>query len=249
MSIGHAQEHVSPYSSKRYREIAWQKVSPGWLGIYRAVAWAKPPVLEYLKKLKFATRSQLLRHFYISKENGRKNIERMARTGILVRHSLVSWSGDTAFYTLGPIGCDLVRERWIPNWWLSVALIDVLKHLAMGDLYLGIASIWPCTYVETDWPLTCFLTFGGYEYGVIVLRDDIETIRRKVARSLAMRLIVVVERIGDAARLNTVLDVPARFILDRDLICKQFSQCIMYRFDGGLLVKENLYGDTLSAKA
>jgi hypothetical protein len=246
-----AKEYISLYSSRRFQDITWQGVASGWLGIYRAVEWADPPVLEYLTDLKFATRSQLLRHFYTSKENGRKRIERMARTGILLRHSLVSRvpacsSGDAALYTLGPLGFELVRKRWIPNWWCSFSLVNVLKHLVAGELYFGFASIWPCTHAEADWPLTAFITFGGIEYGILVLRDDVEQVRRQIGRSTAMRLIVAVERVGDAARLNASLDAPARFILDQELIHHQFSQCVMFRFEGGTLIPEGLFGDDIA---
>ena len=170
----------------------------------------------------------------------------MARTGILLRHSLVNRVGDTAIYTLGPLGSELVRERWVPNWWRPFSLVDVMKRLVTGELYLGVAGIWPCVYVGSDWPLTAFLTFGDMEYGVLVLRDDIELIRRQITKSTAMRLIVVVERIGDAARLDTVLDVPARFILDQDLFGRQFSQVVMYRFEDGVIVPENLFGEPVA---
>ncbi|GEM_PF-2183613 len=246
MAADSVREYISPYSSRMFQDIAWQGATPGWLGIYRAVEWADPPVLEYLKDLKFATRSQLLRHFYASKENGRKHVERMARTGILLRHSLAGRAGDTALYTLGPLGFELVRKRWIPNWWRSFSLIDVLKHLVTGELYLGFASIWPCTHAEADWPLTAFFTFGGMEYGILVLRDDVEQVRRQIITSTAMRLIVVVERVGDAARLNAILDVPARFILDQELVAKQFLQCVMFRFEDGTLVPEGLFSDGIS---
>jgi hypothetical protein len=251
MAADFAKEYISPYSSRRFQDIDWQAATPGWLGIYRAVEWADPPVLEYLKDLKFATRSQLLRHFYASKENGRKHVERMARTGILLRHSLVGRTpacsrGDTALYTLGPLGFELVRKRWIPNWWRSFSLVDVLKHLVTGELYFGFTSIWPCTHAEADWPLTAFITFGGMEYGILVLRDDVEQVRRQIARSTAMRLIVAVERVGDAARLNAILDAPARFILDQELISKQFSRCVMFRFEDGTLVPEGLFGADIS---
>jgi hypothetical protein len=224
-------------------------VDPGWLGIYRAIEWADHPVLEYLKDLKFATRSQFLRHFYVSKENGRKHIERMARTGLLLRHSLVSGAGDTALYTLGPLGNELVHVRWIPNWWCSISLIDVLKRLVTGELYLGFSNIWPCGYAEANQPLSAFFTFGGMEYGVLILRDDVEQVRRKITRSTAMRLIVAVERIGDAARLNTLLDVPARFILDQELVGKQFPHCFMFHFEDGVLVPESPFADGVSEGA
>ncbi len=240
------QKYISPYSSRRFQEIAWQDVTPGWLGIYRAVTWADSPVIEYLKNLKFATRSQLLRHFYVSQENGRKRIERMARTGLLLRHYLVGRAGDTALYTLGPLGSELVHERWAPNWWRSLSLVDVLKRLVTGELYHGFAGIWPCAYAEAGWPLTAFFTFGGMEYGILVLRDDVEQVRRQVTRSTAMRLIVAVESIGDAARMNTVLDVPARFILDQELVGKKFQQRIMFHFEEGMLVSENLFGERIS---
>lgn len=90
------------------------------------------------------------------------------------------------------------------------------------------------------------MTFGGVEYGVLVLRDDVELVRRKITKSTAMRLIVVVEQIGDAARLDTVLDVPARFILDQELVGRQFSQVVMYRFEDGLVVPENLFGEPVA---
>jgi hypothetical protein len=246
MAADCVKEYVSPYSSGRFQNIAWQGVNPGWAGIYRAVEWADPPVLEYLKDLKFATRSQLLRHFYTSKENGRKRLERMARTGILLRHSLTGRAGGTALYTLGPLGSELVRQRWIPNWWREFSLVDILKHLVTGELYLGFASIWPCIHAEADWPLTAFFNFGGMEYGILVLRNDVEQVRRQIDRSTAMRLIVAVERVGDAARLDAILDVPARFILDQELLGKQFSQCVMFRFEGGTLVSEGLFGDGIS---
>jgi len=249
MDMDLLKERISPYSSRRHQSIAWQEVAHGWLGIYQAVEWADPPVLEYLKHLKFATRSQLLSHFYTSKQSGIKRIERMARTGILLRHSLVSMAGDTALYTLGPLGTELVRERWTPNWWLSFSLIDVLKHLVTGDLYLGFAGIWPCTFAAADWPLTAWFTLGCMEYGVLIIRDDVEQIRRHASSTMAMRLIVAVERIGDAARLNAVLDIPARFILDQDLVCKQFPQCVMFRFENGMLVLERLLGDDISKNA
>lgn len=236
-------KYISPYSSRRYRDVSWQNVSPNWLGIYQAVEWADPPVLEYLKALRFATRSQLLKNFYASPENGRKRIERMARTGLLLRHSLISKAGDTAVYTLGPLGSELAHDRWTPNWWRSIPLVSVLKRLVAGELYLGIASIWSCTYSEADWPLTAFFTFAGMEYGVLVLRNDVESIRRQIARSTAMRLIVATESVGDAARLNTVLDVPARFILDQELAGKHFSECVVFRFEEGVLVPERLVGD------
>jgi hypothetical protein len=243
MIIAPAREYISPYSARRYQQVAWQDVSPGWSGIYRAVAWADSPVLEYVQMLKFATRSQLLRHFYNSNVNGRKRIERMVRTGLLVRHSLIGKASETALYTLGPLGSELLQERWVPNWWRPVTLVEVLKRLVTGELYLGVAGVWPCVYAGADWPLTAWFTFGGMEYGVLVLRDDVEAIRRKISKSTAMRLIVIVERIGDAARLNSALEVPARFILDRELILKQFSQCVMYRFEDGLLVSESLSED------
>ena len=248
MDTDAVRDYISPYSSRRFQDIAWQDVTPGWLGIYRGVAWADPPVLEYLKNLKFATRSQLLGHFYTSKQNGIKHVERMSRTGILLRHSLVGRAGDTAIYTLGPLGFDLVRERWVPNWWRSFSLVDVLKRLVTGELYLGFAGIWPCAHAEADRPLTAFFTFGGMEYGVLVLRDDVERVRRQITGSTAMRLIVAVERIGDAARLNTVLDAPARFILDQELVGKQFPQCVMFRFEDGMLVPESL-GDGISTES
>jgi hypothetical protein len=245
MATDSIKEYISPYSSRIFQDVAWQGITPGWFGIYRAVEWADPPVLEYLKDLKFATRSQLLSHFYTSRQNGRKHIERMARTGILLRHSLVGRAGDTALYTLGPLGIELVRECWPPNWWRSFSLVDVLKCLVTGELYLGFTSIWPCDHAKADWPLTAFFTFGGMEYGILVLRDDVEQVRRQIARSTAMRLIVAAERIGDAARLNTVLDVPARFILDQELVGKQFPQCVLFRFEDGMLVYESLFGDCI----
>jgi hypothetical protein len=246
MDFDSGKEYISPYSSRRFQDIAWQEVTPGWLGIYQAVEWADPPVLEYLKDMRLATRSQLLKNFYVSQVNGKKRIERMARTGVLLRHSLVSRVGDTALYTLGPLGAELVCERWVPNWWRSFSLVDCLKRLVTGELYLGISSVWPCDLTAADWPLTAFLTFGGMEYGVLVLRDDVELIRRKIAKSTAMRLIVVVERIGDAARLDTVLDVPARFILDRDLVGGEFAQAVMYRFEDGMIIPEDLFGESVS---
>jgi hypothetical protein len=253
MAADCVREHISPYSTGRFQGITWQSTSPGWLGIYRAVEWADSPVLEYLKNLKFATRSQLLRHFFTSKENGKKHVERMARTGILLRHSLTGQayygSGDTALYTLGPLGFELIRKRCVPNWWRSFSLVDVLKHLVTGELYLGFASIWPCTHAEADWPLTAFITFGGMEYGILVLRDDVEQVRRQIAQSTAMRLIVAIEHVGDAARLNTVLNVPARFILDQELIGKQFSQWVLFRFDEGTIVPEGLFGNGISGGA
>ncbi len=63
MDIDPVDKHISPYSSRKYQNIIWQEVTPGWLGIYRSVEWADPPVIEYLKDLKFATRSQLLKNF------------------------------------------------------------------------------------------------------------------------------------------------------------------------------------------
>ena len=250
MAKGCIKENASPYSSRRFKDIAWQGTTPGWLGIYRAVEWADPPVLEYLNYLKFATRSQLLRHFYTSKENGRKRVERMARTGILMRHSLVGQApygcDSTALYCLGPLGFELIGKRWTPNWWRKYSLLEVLKHLVTGELYLGLTSIWPCTHTEADWPLTAYITFSGREYGILVLRNDVEQIRLQILQSTAMRLIVVAERVGDAARLNTILDIPARFILDQELIGKQFSQCVMLRFENGMLVAEGLFGNGIS---
>lgn len=233
-------ERISPYSASRFTGVAWQEVSPGWLGIYRAVEWADPPVLEYLKSLKFATRAQLLKNFYGNPVNGRKRIERMARTGVLLRHSLESRSAGVALYTLGPLGAELVRERWAPNWWRSFSLAGVLKYLVTGELYLGVSSSWPCEYVSAGWPLTAFLTFGGLEYGVLVLRDDVEYVRRQIARQTAMRLIVVVERIGDAARLNTCIELPARYVTDQDLLSGPFAGCVAYRFEEGVLVAEKV---------
>ena len=249
MDANYAGEYISPYSTRRFQEVAWQTLDPGWRGIYRAIAWADPPVLEYLKDLKFATRSQLLRHFYVSKENGRKHIDRMARTGLLLRHSLISGAGETALYTLGPLGYELVQERWIHNWWCSFSLTGVLKRLVTGELYFGLSSIWPCSYAAANRPLSAFFCVGGMEYGVLVLRDDVEWARRKITTSTAMRLIVVVECVGDAARLNTLLDVPARFILDQDLIGKQFPHSLMFHFEGGVLVSESPFAEGVSESA
>lgn len=238
-------ERVSPYSAGRFTGITWQDVSPGWLGIYRAVEWADPPVLEYLKYLKFATRAQLLKNFYGNPVNGKKRIERMARTGVLLRHSLESRAAGVALYTLGPLGAELVRERWAPNWWRSFSLADVLKYLVTGELYLGVSSAWACEFVPAGRPLTAFLTFGGLEYGVLVLRDDVERVRRQIARQTAMRLIVVVERIGDAARLNTCLEVPARYVTDQDLLAGPFAGCVAYSFKDGVLVSERVVDEAV----
>jgi hypothetical protein len=248
-----AGEYISPFSVRRYRSVAWQEVGPAWAGIYRAVIWADAPVLEYLKHLKFATRSQLLRHCYGSRQNGIKRLERMARTGILVRHSLTGHAlsagqdcpggrNGAALYTLGPLGCELLHQRWVPNWWRDISLVNVLKQLVTGDLYRGFASIWPCAYAEAEWPLTAWFNFGGLEYGILVLRDDVEQVRPQITRAAAMRLIIAVECLGDAARLNIALDLPARFILDRDLVGKQFSQCDLFRFEDGKLLSERLPG-------
>ena len=41
-------ERISPYSARRYQKVNWQEVTPGWLGIYRAVEWADIRVHESL---------------------------------------------------------------------------------------------------------------------------------------------------------------------------------------------------------
>jgi hypothetical protein len=42
------------------------------------------------------------------------------------------------------------------------------------------------------------------------------------------------------------VDVPARFILDQDLVGRQFSHCVMYRFEDGVIVPEDLFGEPVS---
>lgn len=65
-----------------------------------------------------------------------KHINKINRSGVLVKHSLSNKGKDLGIYTLGPLGANILKKPYTPNWWMSLHNTPVLKQLVANQLLL-----------------------------------------------------------------------------------------------------------------
>lgn len=227
-----ATQSVSLFSAKIAQEINWQRVNSTWRGIQKAEEWAKPEVLETVKEFRLAARFQLAKHLYRNPDKGKKDLNRAARTGILVCHDLVTEKENVPLITLGPLGARLIGDRFVPNWWLNLPFNEALKRLVVVQLVLRLRESGDCHLFNAHPPLSATVVFNNLGYGVLVVRQDVEEIIENILFLRARRLLVVTEDMEQAGILAPELGNRARFATDIELMR---NPLMFYRWDGGFV--------------
>ncbi|TDA65807.1 MAG: hypothetical protein D9V47_11935 [Clostridia bacterium] len=223
---------TSLFSARTAQRIDWQRVNPTWRGIQKAEEWARPKVLEAVKEFRLAARFQLVKSLYRNPDKGKKDLDRAARTGILVRHDLVTEKGNVPLLTLGPLGARLIGDRFVPNWWVDIPLAEVLKRLVVVQLVLRLREAGECHLFNARSPLSAIVVFNNLDYGVLVVRQDVEEVMENLLFLQARRLLMVTEDLEQAGILAGELGDRGRFATDLELMR---SPLVFYRWDGGFV--------------
>lgn len=229
---------VSLFSGRTIRKISWQRVNPTWQGIQKAGEWARPQALEAVKEFRLAARFQLAKSLYRNPDKGRKDLDRAARTGILVRHDLVTEKGNVPLLTLGPLGARLIGDRFVPNWWVNLDLLEALKRLVVVQLVLRLREAGECHLFNVRSPLSAAVVFNNIDYGVLVVRQDVEEVMGSLLFLQMKRLLVVTEDPEQAGVLAPELGDRARYAKDMELVK---NPLVFYRWEG-TFVADKVFG-------
>ncbi|MGI9951430.1 hypothetical protein V3F56_03625 [Moorellaceae bacterium AZ2] len=219
----------SPFSAAWKYELKLTEVNPGWAGIRQAYTWSTErdaQMLWLVTICRVLTRSQLAKLFWPNNpDTGTKRLRRMARMGVLVPHVLKSPAITVHFYTLGPIGCQILKAPYTPNWWMDLDLMSVLKMLAVAQLYLRFYRIsQDATMFPAPLPYDAVISFKNLEFAVLALRDGTLPPIEKIKEFAAQRLLVIAEKEETIKQLAPHIQVPARYITDEHLFQKPLHE-------------------------
>ncbi len=225
----------SPFSLARNYELKLTKVDPNWTGIRQAYTWTTDRDAEILwlnRSCQILTRSQITKLFWPgSPKAGEKRLNRMARMGVLVPHALVSNAATVTFYTLGPVGCQVLKAPYVANWWMDLDLTAVLKMLVVAQLYLRFFRISKEAVVfPAPAPFDAVLGFKGMEMAVIAVRDGRLPPAELLENLVTPRLLVISETEEVVMSLAPHVKIPARYITDQNLFQKPLCEAF-YIYD------------------
>lgn len=219
---------ISPFSSLHEYHVDWQTVNRHWDGVKKFIdsIYIKP--LTFLNLTKIATRLQLAKFL----KGDKKKINYLARIGVLVTHRLVNEKNSMTIYTLGPMGCRVLKKQYAPNWWLDLSVTDVLKQLITNQLYFRIMEFTQARMFKAKPPLTGAVMFNNVDFGVFVVRHG-ETARgiRWVAPD---RMIIICEDVNQIPLIASDVHAPVRYTTDQNLFKSPLSEAF-YRWEKGIL--------------
>lgn len=225
----------SPFSLSRGYELKLTRVDPSWPGVKQAYTWATErdaEILWLVQSCQVLTRSQVAKLFWPgSPQTGEKRLNRMARMGVLVPHTLTSSAAAITFYTLGPVGCQVLKAPYVPNWWMDLDLSAVLKMLVVAQLYLRFYRIAKEAVVfPAPAPFDAVLGFKGMEMAVVAVREGLLPPAERLETLTAPRILVIAETEEAVMSLAPHLKVPARYITDQNLFQKPLHEAF-YIYD------------------
>lgn len=225
----------SPFSLARNYELKLTQVDPGWTGIRQAYTWATErdaEILWLVSTCQVLTRSQVTKLFWPgSPKTGEKRLNRMARTGVLVPHALVSSAATVTFYTLGPVGCQVLKAPYMPNWWMDLDILAVLKMLAVAQLFLRFYRMSKeAAMLPAPAPFDAVLGFKNMEMAVVAVREGFVPPVKILENFTAPRVLVIAETEEIITGIAPNIKGPARYITDRNLFQKPLHEAF-YIYD------------------
>lgn len=234
----------SPFSASWNYELGLTRVDPAWSGVRQAYTWSTErdaEVLWLVSTCQVLTRSQIAKVFWPGNPDaGEKRLKRMARMGVLVPHVLACPAIRVHFYTLGPVGCQVLKAPYVPNWWMNLDLVSVLKMLVVAQLFLRFYRVSrDAVMFQAPLPYDAVIGFRNLEFAVVALRDGALPSREQVENLSAQRLLVIAEDEEAIRQVAPEIKVPARYITDEHLFQKPLHEAF-YVYDGreGVLRRE-----------
>lgn len=231
---------VSPFSYRQGYNLTWFKIDPRWRGVPNAlgeVTERVKKVAELTESTKIISKYQLIRHFFTeqSAANATKYLNKINRAGLLIRHVLSNSGRDLVVYTLGPLGAQLIKVPFAPNWWLDLQKTPVLKQLIANQLFLRLIKTGDAKYMVAPYPFTGVLTYKGIEFPMIAVRGDVEDINRELRHTNFQRGFIICEDVKQIEQVAPNVIHPARYTTDYDILYTPLNEAFYtWSPDGGV---------------
>lgn len=222
----------SPFSVTRGYELKWTRVDPHWRGVEQAYTWTTDrdeKILKMLRSCRFLTRSQIAKHFWRgSPVSGEKRLNKMARMGVLIAHTMVSPSSTIIMYTIGPIGARVLKIPYTPNWWQDVEVEEVLKALIISQFYLRLHRLSEdLILLPAPPPYDAVISFQGNELVVLALRSG-DSLPEALNFLQIHRLMVICENKEDIIAIAPKIKQPVRYTTDEALFRQPLDKAFYY---------------------
>jgi len=173
------------------------------------------------------TRGQISKHFWGNKASGEKRLNKMARMGVLIAHTMTAPGSTLIIYTIGPIGARVLRIPYHANWWQDVEVKDVLKQLIINQFYLRLRRIEKdLIYLPAPPPYDAVISFRGNELVVLALRGDGAPEALKFLQ--VPRLMIICETAEEIMSIAPEIKQPVRYTTDEALFRQPLDKAFYY---------------------